>query len=73
MRDSTQVGCRHVPTCAHSANSWKLTEPQLLDLLEREDVDKFYFSHLNYAGRGHRNRKHDTVHRQTREAMDLLG
>ncbi|HEX5276228.1 MAG TPA: SPASM domain-containing protein, partial [Fluviicoccus sp.] len=29
-------------------------------------------SHLNYAGRGHRNRKHDTVHRQTREAMDLL-
>ena len=46
--------------------------PQMLDLLEREDVDKFYFSHLNYAGRGHRNRKHDTVHRQTREAMDLL-
>ncbi|MDO8330651.1 MAG: heme d1 biosynthesis radical SAM protein NirJ [Fluviicoccus sp.] len=46
--------------------------PQMLDLLECEDVDKFYFSHLNYAGRGHRNRKHDTVHRQTREAMDLL-
>src|SRR5690606_12135752 len=46
--------------------------PLMLDLLEAENVDKFYFSHLNYAGRGHRHRKDDTRHRQTREAMDIL-
>lgn len=44
----------------------------MLDLLEQEDIDKFYFSHLNYAGRGHRNRKDDAIHRQTRDAMNLL-
>lgn len=46
--------------------------PALLDLMEAEGVDKFYLSHLNYAGRGNKNRKDDAVHRMTREAMDLL-
>jgi len=46
--------------------------PDLLRLMEAEGVDKFYLSHLNYAGRGNRNRKDDAVHRLTREAMDLL-
>lgn len=46
--------------------------PALLDLMEIEGVDKFYLSHLNYAGRGNKNRKDDAVHRMTREAMDLL-
>ncbi len=46
--------------------------PDLLRLMEEEDVDKFYLSHLNYAGRGNRNRKDDTVHAMTRVAMDLL-
>ena len=46
--------------------------PQLLALMEREDVDKFYLSHLNYAGRGDRNRKDDAVFAVTRQAMDLL-
>ena len=46
--------------------------PALLELMEREDIDKFYLSHLNYGGRGNRNRKDDVVHRMTREAMDLL-
>ncbi len=46
--------------------------PRLLDLLESERLDKFYFSHLNYAGRGNRNRKDDAHHRTTRQAMDLL-
>ncbi|HFE48453.1 MAG TPA: heme d1 biosynthesis radical SAM protein NirJ [Chromatiaceae bacterium] len=46
--------------------------PALLDLMEREDIDKFYLSHLNYAGRGNRNRATDLHHRMTREAMDLL-
>lgn len=46
--------------------------PHLLELLEIEQIDKFYFSHLNYAGRGNRNRKDDAHHRTTRWAMDLL-
>jgi heme d1 biosynthesis radical SAM protein NirJ len=46
--------------------------PDLLQLLEDEKIDKFYFSHLNYAGRGDKNRKDDVVHHRTREAMDLL-
>ncbi len=46
--------------------------PELLALMEAEGVDKFYLSHLNYAGRGDRNRGDDVVHRTTREAMDLL-
>jgi heme d1 biosynthesis radical SAM protein NirJ len=46
--------------------------PQLLELVEREGVDKFYLSHLNYAGRGNRNRKTDVVLKTTRWAMDLL-
>ena len=46
--------------------------PALLQLLEDEELDKFYLSHLNYAGRGNRNRKTDAYHRTTRQAMDLL-
>lgn len=30
--------------------------PALLDLMESERIDKFYLSHLNYAGRGNKNR-----------------
>ena len=46
--------------------------PPLLELLERERIDKFYLSHLNYAGRGNKNRKDDAFHATTRQAMDLL-
>lgn len=46
--------------------------PGLLQLLEDEELDKFYLSHLNYAGRGNKNRKHDVFHQATRQAMDLL-
>ncbi len=46
--------------------------PDLLRLMDAEGVDKFYLSHLNYAGRGNRNRKDDAVHRLTRAAMDRL-
>jgi heme d1 biosynthesis radical SAM protein NirJ len=46
--------------------------PRLLELLESERLDKFYFSHLNYAGRGNRNRKDDAHHQTTRRAMELL-
>jgi heme d1 biosynthesis radical SAM protein NirJ len=46
--------------------------PALLDLAEAEGVHKFYLSHLNYAGRGNRNRGEDAAHAMTRRAMDLL-
>jgi heme d1 biosynthesis radical SAM protein NirJ len=46
--------------------------PDLLELMNTEGIDKFYLSHLNYAGRGNRNRKSDVVHKTTRWAMDLL-
>ena len=46
--------------------------PALLALMEEERIDKFYLSHLNYAGRGNVNRSGDAVFRTTRRAMDLI-
>lgn len=46
--------------------------PALLQLVADKDIDKFYLSHLNYAGRGNINRKHDAFLETTRKAMDLL-
>lgn len=46
--------------------------PELLTLMDDEGIDKFYLSHLNYAGRGNRNRRDDAHHRRTREAMERL-
>jgi len=46
--------------------------PALLQLMRDEQVDKFYFSHLNYAGRGNIHRAKDAQFAATREALDLL-
>lgn len=46
--------------------------PHMLELMDDEDIDKFYLSHLNYAGRGNRNRDSDVRHEMTRRSMDLL-
>ncbi len=46
--------------------------PALLELMERESIDKFYLSHLNYAGRGYKNRGDDAHMKATRAAMELL-
>jgi len=46
--------------------------PALLQIMEDEGIDKFYLSHLNYAGRGNVNRKDDVILNTTRWAMDLL-
>jgi radical SAM protein with 4Fe4S-binding SPASM domain len=46
--------------------------PELIQLAEDEGVDKFYLSHLNYAGRGNKNRADDARLETTRWAMDLL-
>lgn len=44
----------------------------LLDLMEQENVDKFYLSHLNYSGRGKRNSGRDAMFEMTRNAMETL-
>jgi heme d1 biosynthesis radical SAM protein NirJ len=46
--------------------------PDMLQLMADEGVNKFYLSHLNYAGRGNRNRDSDVQLHITRRAMDLL-
>ena len=46
--------------------------PALLQLVDDEGIDKFYLSHLNYAGRGNTNRGRDAFLNTTRKAMDLL-
>ncbi|MBK8907071.1 MAG: heme d1 biosynthesis radical SAM protein NirJ [Rhodospirillales bacterium] len=46
--------------------------PSLLALVEAGGIDKFYLSHLNYAGRGNKNRGDDAHFETTRCAMDLL-
>ena len=46
--------------------------PFLLQLMKDEGVDKFYFSHLNYAGRGNIHRGRDAHFEATRQALDLL-
>jgi Fe-coproporphyrin III synthase len=46
--------------------------PAMIDLCDAEGVDKFYLSHLVYAGRGNKNRGEDTERARTRKAMDVL-
>jgi len=46
--------------------------PAMIDLCDAEGVDKFYLSHLVYAGRGNKNRGEDAARARTRKAMDEL-
>ena len=62
-----KVGLRFTMTERNAASL-----PEMLDLLDREAIGKFYLSHLVYAGRGNRYREDDAFHRTTRRAMDLL-
>ncbi len=62
-----KVGMRFTMTQDNAAEL-----PELLNLMEAEGIDKFYLSHLNYAGRGNINRKDDVILKTTRLAMDLL-
>jgi heme d1 biosynthesis radical SAM protein NirJ len=65
--EGVKVGLRFTLT---EANAPEL--PAVLALLDEEGIDKFYLSHLNYAGRGNTNRRKDAVLQTTRDAMDLL-
>lgn len=62
-----KVGMRFTPT---QDNAHEL--PQILELMQRESVDKLYVSHLNYSGRGNRNRDRDVLHQSSRWVMDTL-
>ena len=62
-----KVGVRFTLTENNAADF----EP-LLDLVEAEQIPRFYFSHLNYAGRGNVNRRHDAAFQTARRAMDVL-
>lgn len=62
-----KVGLRYTMT---ALNAGEL--PALLRLMRDEGAQKFYFSHLNYAGRGNIHRAKDAHFAATREAMDLL-
>lgn len=46
--------------------------PSILDLVEREGIDRVCFYHLAYAGRGNDLRNIDLSHEETREVVDLI-
>ncbi len=62
-----KVGLRFTMTALNATDL-----PALLQLMRDEDVSKFYFSHLNYAGRGNIHRAKDAQFAATRDALDLL-
>ena len=62
-----KVGVRFTMTQDNAADL-----PGVLQLVADEGIDRFYFSHLNYAGRGNKNRADDARHRLTRDAMERL-
>ncbi|WP_027995495.1 heme d1 biosynthesis radical SAM protein NirJ [Simplicispira psychrophila] len=64
---SVKVGLRFTMTAMNAHDL-----PALLDLMRAEECDKFYFSHLNYAGRGNIHRGKDAQFQSTRDALDLL-
>ncbi|MDO8608777.1 MAG: heme d1 biosynthesis radical SAM protein NirJ [Phaeospirillum sp.] len=67
VRRGVKVGLRFTMTMDNAAEL-----PQVVGLMEDEGVAKFYFSHLNYAGRGNKNRLDDATARITRDTMDYL-
>ena len=46
--------------------------PAMLELMDTENIGKFYLSHLSYAGRGNKNRQDDAALTTTRHMMDTL-
>jgi heme d1 biosynthesis radical SAM protein NirJ len=62
-----KVGLRYTMTDMNAADL-----PALMQLMHEEGVAKFYFSHLNYAGRGNIHRGRDAHFAATRDALDRL-
>jgi heme d1 biosynthesis radical SAM protein NirJ len=68
LRDrGVRVGLRYTMTDMNAGD----LRP-LLELMRAEGIPKFYFSHLNYAGRGNIHRGRDARFDATREALDLI-
>lgn len=68
LRDrGVKVGMRFTMTAMNAHDL-----PALLALMREERIDKFYFSHLNYAGRGNIHRGKDAQFQATRAALTLL-
>lgn len=62
-----KVGLRFTLTQDNAADF-----PAMLQLMDDERIDRFYLSHLNYAGRGNHNRRDDAHFTLTRNALDRL-
>jgi len=62
-----KAGIRYTLTQANAADF-----PAIMQLMDDEDIDKFYLSHLNYGGRGYKNRLDDAEFKLTRQIMDGL-
>jgi heme d1 biosynthesis radical SAM protein NirJ len=62
-----KVGLRYTMTMLNAGE----LQP-LLQLMREVGAQKFYFSHLNYAGRGNIHRAKDAQFAATRQALDLL-
>ncbi|MDD5216000.1 MAG: heme d1 biosynthesis radical SAM protein NirJ [Methylococcales bacterium] len=67
LEKGIKVGIRYTLTQPNSHDF-----PKMLQLMDDYNIDKFYLSHLNYGGRGNKNRGDDAHFTMTREAMDLL-
>ncbi len=67
VQRGVKVGLRFTMTALNAHDL-----PALLQLMRDEQVSKFYFSHLNYAGRGNIHRAKDAQFTATRNALDLL-
>jgi heme d1 biosynthesis protein len=65
--EGVKVGLRFTVTQDNAADL-----PALIELAESERIDKFYLSHLNYAGRGNKNRGSDAHFQTTRRVMDFF-
>ncbi|RLA08581.1 MAG: heme d1 biosynthesis radical SAM protein NirJ [Gammaproteobacteria bacterium] len=66
-KNNIKVGLRFTQT-TDNQNQLK----NMLQLMDDEGVDKFYYSHLNFAGRGSKNRADIAEFKTTRESLDLL-
>lgn len=67
LAQDIKVGIRYTMTQNNAGDF-----PAMLQLMDDYNIDKFYLSHLNYGGRGNRNRGEDAVFQMTRQMMDLL-
>jgi radical SAM protein with 4Fe4S-binding SPASM domain len=67
------VSCGHRVSLRMTITRWNLGEVgPLLDLVEKENIDRVCFYHLAYSGRGGSMRKNDLTRSETRSVVDLI-